>query len=354
MSEYVEKAKNYIANAKQYLMQNVELPIIMTSVALFLVVVALFYYLYYTGTIFTDSLKEKQCDSMEKKYGTLNGKIHSAVVNKSISEQPLKNFFIKTAYNSCSGGTYKNDYVDLCVLKNILKQGVRGLDFELFSINNKPVVATSTTENYYTKESFNSIPFQDIMSIIQNYAFSGSTSPNPNDPIFIHLRIKSDNRNMFKNLAKVFKNYETILLGNQFSYENQGKNIGDVPISKFANKVVIIVDRNNLEEIAEYVNACSNSRFMRELHASDIEYMQDTNELHNFNKDNMTIAIPDKGSDPPNPNPVAMRYSGCQFIAMRYQLMDVNLEENNDFFDSKGFAFVLKSTFEKDGDKNKI
>ena len=39
--------------------------------------------------------------------------------------------YIKTAYNCCSGGNYKNDYVDLCVLKNILKQGVRGLDFEI-------------------------------------------------------------------------------------------------------------------------------------------------------------------------------------------------------------------------------
>ena len=347
MSEYMEKAKNYIENAKQFLTQNMQLSVLITSIALFLVVSALFYYLYYTGTIFTDSLREKQCDILEKKYGTLNGKIHSAVVNNSISEEPLKNFYIKTAYNCCSGGTYKNDYVDLCALKNVLKQGVRGLDFELFSIKNKPVVATSTTENYYTKESFNFIPFQDVMGIIQNYAFSGSTAPNPNDPIFIHLRIKSDNRNMFKNLAKIFKNYESILLGNQFSYENQGRNIGDIPLSNFANKVVVIVNRNNLEEIAEYVNASSNSRFMRQLHASDIEYMQDTNELHDFNKYNMTIAIPDKGSDPPNPNAVAMRYSGCQFIAMRYQLMDVNLEENNDFFDSNGFAFVLKSPLKK-------
>lgn len=343
-SEFIEKAKNYMEISKKFLTPYMQLPIIITGVALFLVVLVVFYYLYYTGTLFTSSLKQKQCNEMEEKYGVLNGKIHSAVINKSISEEPLKNFFIKTAYNCCSGGAYKNDYLDLCVLKNVLKQGVRGLDFEIFSIKNKPVVATSTTENYYTKESFNFIPFEDVMNIIENYAFSGSTAPNPNDPIFIHLRIKSDNRNMFKNLAKTFKKYESILLGNDFSYENQGENLGDTPLSKFANKVVVIVDRNNLEEIAEYVNASSNSRFMRQLHASDIEYMQDNNELYMFNKDNMTIATPDKGSNPPNPNPVSMRYNGCQFIAMRYQLMDVNLEENNDFFDSNGFAFVVKNT----------
>ena len=46
----------------------------------------------------------------------------------------LKDYYIKSAYNACSGGDYKNDYVDLCVMKDLLKQGVRGLDFEIFSI----------------------------------------------------------------------------------------------------------------------------------------------------------------------------------------------------------------------------
>jgi hypothetical protein len=306
-------------------------------------VIVLFYYLYYTGTIFTNGLKEKQCKAMDKKYETLNGKIHSAVVNKSISSMHLNNFYIKSAYNCCSGGSYKNDYVDLCFLKNVLKQGVRGLDFEIFSVKNKPVVATSTTENYYTKESFNVIQFKDVMETLQNYAFSGSTAPNPNDPIFIHLRIKSDNIMMFKNLAKIFKNYSNILLGSEFSFNNHGNNLGSTPLSKFANKIVVIVDRSNLEEISEYVNATSNSQFMRKLHASEIEYTQDSNELFNFNKRNMTIAVPDKGSNPPNPNSAAMRFNGCQFIAMRYQLMDVNLEENEDFFNSSGFAFVVRA-----------
>lgn len=327
-------------NAKFFL-QNMQLHVVMTSMALFLVVIALFYYLYYTGTLFTNSLKEKQCDTMEQKYGTLNGKIHS--INQKMKSLPLKNFYIKTAYNCCAGGTYKNDYVDLCILKSVLKQGVRALDFEIFSIKNKPVVATSVEDGNYTKESFNSIPFQDVMSVLQNYAFSGSTSPNPNDPIFIHLRIKSENRIMFKNLAKIFKNYNNLLLGNEFSFNNQGKNIGDATLGELANKIVVIVNYfGNIEEISEYVNARSNSQFIRILSAPQIEYTQDTGELLDYNKKNMTIARPGKGSDPPNPNPVAMRDNGCQFIAMRYQLMDVNLEENNDFFDTNGFAFVVR------------
>ena len=37
-----------------------------------------------------------------------------------------------------------------------------------------------------------------------------------------------------------------------------------------------------------------------------------------------------------------MREMGCQLLAMRYQKVDVNVEENDVFFDENGYAFVLK------------
>ena len=37
-----------------------------------------------------------------------------------------------------------------------------------------------------------------------------------------------------------------------------------------------------------------------------------------------------------------MRETGCQLLAMRYQQIDVNVEENDIFFDDSGYAFVLK------------
>ena len=65
---------------------------------------------------------------------------------------------------------------------------MRGLDFEIFSINDQPVVATSTSDSFYVKETFNYIPFVEAMDVINNYAFASSTAPNPTDPIIIHLR----------------------------------------------------------------------------------------------------------------------------------------------------------------------
>jgi hypothetical protein len=81
---------------------------------------------------------------------------------------------------------------------------------------------------------------------------------------------------------------------------------------------------------------------MKALHYYDIKYAPDINELIESNKTGMTIALPDKGSNPENPSAVVLRETGCQLLAMRYQEIDVNVEENDVFFDQNGHAFVLK------------
>ena len=306
------------------------------------VVVAFLYHFYYSGTLFTNGLMVRECKNMQAIYGTLNGKIRS-----SSDTYPLRDYYIKSAYNCCSGGDYSNDYVDVCVLKTLLKQGVRGLDFEIFSINDQPVVSTTTSDNFCVKETFNYIGFSEVLGILKNYAFASAGAPNPLDPIIVHLRIRSANQSMYDNFAEILESYDSLLLGKEFSYENQGNNFGSTPLNKLAGKIVIIVDRSNTaflesELFREYVNMTSNSMFMRALPYHDIKYTPDINELIEYNKLNMTIGMPDAGSSPPNPSSTVMREMGIQMLAMRYQSVDVNVEENDVFFDNGGYAFVLK------------
>ena len=56
----------------------------------------------------------------------------------------------------------------------------------------------------------------------------------------------------------------------------------------------------------------------------------------------MTIGIPNKGANPANPSSVVMRETGCQMLAMRYQNIEANVEENDAFFNESNSAFVLK------------
>ena len=314
--------------------------VLIVGITFMIILISILYYFYYSG------LRSRECKTMDAVYGELNGKIKSIDSSEQFNYL-FRDYYIKSAYNCCSGGNYKNDFVDTCNLKNLLKQGVRGLDFEIFSIDNKPVVATSTNDSYYVKETFNYIYFGDIMSIIRDYAFATSTAPNALDPIIIHLRIKSTNQDMYKNFATLFKSYENILLSKDYGFEYYGKNFGTVDIRKLSGKIVIIVERSNttfleVPEFYEFVNMTSNSVFMRALHYYDIKYTPDLQELIEFNKQNMTIGMPDKGSNPDNPSSIVMRECGCQFLAMRYQKIDTNIEENDIFFDENGYAFVLK------------
>jgi hypothetical protein len=284
---------------------------------------------------------------MNQKYGTINGKIKSINSSDPNSKYTLKDYYIKTAYNCCSGGSYKNDYVNTCHLINVLKQGCRGLDFEIYSINDQPVIATSTNESYYIKETYNSVAFSDAMKIIVSYAFSDTGAPNPKDPIILHLRIKSNNQKMFQNLAKIFDKYENYFMDPGTSYENRKTNFGNRTLLDLSKKIILIVDNSNKafmdnSDFYEYVNILSNSIFMRALRNYDIKNIPDLSELQNFNKQNMTIVMPDKGSNPANPSGSAARLTGCQMIAMRFQLDDVNLKESDTFFSTAGSAFVLK------------
>ena len=297
--------------------------------------------------IYLNKLENSECNFMNGLYPSLDGNIKSINASDPDCGYNLYDYYIKTAYNACSGGNYTNDFTDICNLKAVLKQGVRSLDFEIYSIDNNPVVATSTTDNFFVKETFNSVNFSDVMSIIKDYAFSGGTCPNPKDPIIIHLRIMSNNQQMYSNLANIFKSYDSIMLGKDYSYENYGENLGTTPILQLMGKIILIVDKTNnsfLENknLLEYINLTSNSVFMRAIDYYNVKNNPDINELTNFNKTGMTIALPDKGSNPPNPSSILCRAAGCQMVAMRYQTIDNFLEENALFFDECGYAFCLK------------
>ena len=308
---------------------------------LLLVILMIVYIIYLT------KLSSKECDYMNDIYGSLNGNIRSINSSDPDCSGNLNEYYIKTAYNACSGGSYKNDVVEICNLKAVLKQGVRGLDFEIYSIDNNPVVSTSTADNYYIKETYNSVKFSEVMTTIQNYAFSASTAPNPTDPILIHLRFMSNNQEMYTNLANIFKSYDSILLGKEYSYETSGHNLGGEPLLNFMNKVILIFDRTNTaflenKDLMEYVNMTSNSIFMRAYSYYDVKNNPDLEELREYNKRNMTIVFPDVGSNPVNPNGVLSRDAGCQMVATRYQTVDNYLIQNTSFFDNCGYAFCLK------------
>jgi len=306
------------------------------------------------------NFKKKKCKNMEKIYDDM-GKVSSINPNDNgFKGYNLRDFYIKTAYNCCALGSFKNTFVSDCALKQVIRQGARCLDFEIYSVNKNPVIAVSSVKSYDIKESYNYVEFQEAMNIINNNAFSANFCPNPDDPLILHFRIKSSHPELYEQMSNIiYSKLESRILGSNYSFESHGHNLGNAPISDFftytgtgdkkqrsGGKIIIIIDKsNNMFEstgLDEYVNIASNSLFMRALTNYDVKYTPDFSELIDFNKKNMTISMPDLSvSDANVSSSLHMKY-GCQMVGMCYQNYDSNLEYYETFFAESGHAFVLK------------
>ena len=113
-SEIIRKIKNLDENFIAFM------------VFIFIVIIIICMIIY---VIYLSRLVSSECTYMSNLYGSLNKYLKSINSSNPDFSEKLCDYYIKTAYNCCSGGSYKNDFVDICNLKSVLKQGVRCLDF---------------------------------------------------------------------------------------------------------------------------------------------------------------------------------------------------------------------------------
>jgi hypothetical protein len=279
-------------------------------------------------------------------------------IKQPLQTQPLRNFYIKTALNCCSLGDWNSNYVDLLALQYAIQQGYRCLDFEIYSMNDTPVVAVSSDKQTYSHtETFNHLDFGEVCTKVNSLAFS--VAPNSGDPLLINLRIKSNNpsADFVKGIINGITAFGNRLLGPDNNYENGGQNLSKHPVSEFMGKVILMMDvsnpittRNCASQtkdttcLHQYINIGTNSPFLHKLdYELGVKNTPNMDNLIDHNKKNMSIVFP----DPPysvNVNLNVAKAFGCQLIGMMPQLKDANLEMYNDFFKQEGCAFALKPT----------
>jgi len=268
----------------------------------------------------------------------------------------IRDYYVASSYNSCCGGDFQDDYVSLVPLKEVIFHGARVLDFEIFSVDDELVVAASPSDSFYIKGTYNSLPLggpKGVLSYVNSHAFSGGTCPNPEDPLFVHLRIKSDKKNIYDKLTKyVREGFPGKLLDATYGYEGRsdapggGKNIATQPLLGFRGKVIIICDQlnNNYRgtSFEELINISGNSAYFKEQRNYNVQYTYHPESLEEFNKKNITLSMPDISALNDNVN-AGLHFSyGCQMVCMSYQKMDDNMKHYLDKFNQAGTAFILK------------
>jgi hypothetical protein len=258
----------------------------------------------------------------------------------------LYDYYVKSSYNSCATGNFTNDWVDMCALKNVIRQGYRVLDFEVYNMKQTAVVAVSDSTEYTIKGTYNYLNLDDVLKYVSDNAISMSRltdiCPNSSDPLFLHFRIKSTELDIYNSIANsISTHFGRYLLSNIHSYENNGQNLGMFPLKTLMNKVIIIVDKSDkmLEssKLHEYVNIAGKSVFMRVLPFAEVKHASDMDELIEFNRTNMTICTPDDSSN--YNTSISMQY-GCQISCLNAQFNDSLVQAQNQIFNE--FAFVLK------------
>lgn len=287
--------------------------------------------------------------------------------NNSNTGLLLKQYCIKASYNSALTGTY----VNLDMVKYVLSRGCRFLDFEVYSFDGIPYVAYSTDNTFSSIKTLNKIPLQDVFNTIVIHGFIGP-SPNSSDPLFVHLRVKTNNNELYSKIATIVdstlkpKLYKGLI--------DHGTHLSDI-----MGKIVLIVDKKispsyqssapcssscttsnttltmnsgcpTCYNLKNYVNAESGTTFMRIYNYSYITEQAFTSpeildDGINTDVTSMKIVVPDVGTNfvgvlqNPTYYYLPMNY-GVQIVAYPFYQNDVYLHQYEQAFADAKSAFV--------------
>lgn len=307
-----------------------------SSIGVALMFIILFFILYF---IYLAVKKQKNnCDRI-KDFPILQ--LKSVSDDKDVMNTHLCKTFIKTAYNCCCNGEFKNGYVDICALTNCAKQGVRALDFTIYSLRGEPVIATSTLSSKKYKESYNSLPFTKTMTQVKKmFLYDPANCPNISDPLFLIFRIQSSNVKIYSKMGDVLQSLFGYgnAAGNKLFKTSVNLPFDIEPVSSFIGKVVILVDITGLNGYENSSLAPITALNLGTL-TNQIYRESDAFELLESgiypNMVNVNVVYPDYKANSNNYDfyTVGIRQR-FQFIGMNFQMNDVYLSKYNELFKS--------------------
>jgi hypothetical protein len=269
--------------------------------------------------------------------------------------------------------------MNLDMIKYVLTRGCRFLDFEIYYIgktvldkNNKeitkytPQVAYSTDNSFTTINTENSILLDKVLTAVVSNAFS-PPAPNVKDPLFINLRIKSNNKDVYKAVAASIDN----TIRDKLYVDTTSKKTpypaihikSSTPMSDIMGKIILCIDKTVVRNYKDYTNCDGSMKHCYDL-KNYINMDTGSEELNllrysevmeqciipiNINNDNITTnvktmkyVIPNTkydNSKNPNISDFILKYS-AQIPAYRFYKNDNQLQKYEEFFNDNSSAFV--------------
>jgi hypothetical protein len=315
-------------------------------------------------------------------------------LNTTVNTLPLHQYCIKASYNTALD---RDNTISLDMLDSVLTRGCRFIDFEVYFVSRLPVVAYSTDASYTSITTSNYVPLKIILDRAIVTAFT--SSPTKADPLFIQLRIKAMDHNVYITLYReVAKVLDSLFPSNsQISrfYKNNASGSAVIVdrntlLKDIMGRVIIVADiftndQYDADTTCNSVNTAAINKYISELNKLDsvktnasetVKSCYDLKRYVNMNNGNEFLRTNDyttvlgECNDPPYimndnvstnvtsmrfvspgpnisvPNPTIREFivnHGCQIIAYQYYHDDSGLEDCEQFFSDNKFAFVPMS-----------
>ena len=238
----------------------------------------------------------------------------------------LCDYYAASSSYSVFPGAEVYDYVSDSILPLVIKAGPRLVELDVYADDSdKPVVGLKN-QKLGTDYAYNTVPFQACCVSIINNAFNSVSTPVSSDPFMLSLVFHTDKTNVINACAEILKQTcQSRLLDRSYSY--QRKNLAIEPICNLQNKLIIVSGGNMKGTLMEeLVNMSWSSSHLRRMTYSQASQPHDADELVNFNRNNITMVVPDIGEDLKNFNPQILFTYGCQWIMMNYGSVDDMME----------------------------
>lgn len=281
----------------------------------------------------------------------------------------IHNNYILTAFNCCNSGEYQNNYVDTCILKKCLNLGIRCLDFQIFNYNQKPIIASSTMDSLYIKETFNYLELEPVLDIITNYLNNDVLGSNNTSPLFLHFRVMSLSEKIYKELIKSIleklgKNQE----GKNFELVIDVDNINTISLNELKNKIVVfinpyyisnnfLIDRLNtyIDDVKSDLNIVKKYKIYKSgniinSNSDLILYKNNNYDIYkdSHNKSKPTLVLPEFNTKNNDDSFIKYIDHNITFIAMKFQEVDNFLQVAIHIFSKykNESGFLLKNSID--------
>ena len=249
-------------------------------------------------------------------------------------------YYMASSSYSVFPGSKIFDSVSDQILPLVIKAGARMIELDIYAdVNEKPVVGLKN-EKLGIDYASNSVPFESCCVSIANNAFNSITSPVSSDPFVLSLSFHTNKTNVINACAEILKTTCRSHMRDA-SYAFQRKNIATEPVCNLQSKLIIAsggsVKGSLMEEL---VNMSWDTSHLRRLSYAQASQPHDAKELIEFNRNNITMVVPDIEGDLVNYNPQILFTYGCQWIMMNYGSVDSMMELYISEFQEN--SFVLK------------